>query len=126
MAVAPGVLSYTQERNVCLGSKADVSRTAASMPFARPSSTLTFVLLLVSGLLPLFWTEFDWQHAATALALILVVRPLAGWFSLGGTGLLGRERLVVAAYGVRALTILISTILHGLTAGAAVEQVTEE
>ena len=111
------------------------------------------LLLLIGGMLPLLWNELDWQHAAVAGALVLVVRPLAGWVSLAGTDLLGRERLVVAAYGVRgigsiyylgfatshfefvnegqlwatiALTILISTVLHGLTAGAAVERVTEE
>ena len=111
------------------------------------------LLLLIGGMLPLLWSELDWQHAVVALALVLVVRPLAGWVSLVRTDLLGRERLVVAAYGVRgigsiyylgyatshfefvnegqlwatiALTILISTVLHGLTAGAAVERVTEE
>lgn len=111
------------------------------------------LLLLIGGILPLLWAELDWQHMALALALVLVVRPLAGWVSLGGTDLLPREKLVVAGYGVRgigsvyylgfatshfefvnegqlwatiALTILISTVLHGLTAGAVVERVTEE
>lgn len=112
-----------------------------------------FLLLLIGGILPLLWTELDWQHAAVALALVLLVRPIAGWVSLAGTDLLGRERLVVAGYGVRgigsiyylgfatshfefinegqlwatiAFTIFLSTLLHGLTAGAAVEHVTEE
>jgi len=111
------------------------------------------LLLLLGGILPLLWTELDWRHAAVAIALILVVRPLAGWVSLLRTDLLNRERLVVAGYGVRgigsiyylgfatshlefvnegqlwatvALAILISTVLHGLTAGAAVERVTED
>jgi NhaP-type Na+/H+ or K+/H+ antiporter len=111
------------------------------------------LLLLIGGALPLLWPELDWRHVAVALALIFIIRPLAGWISLSGTDLLGRERLVVAAYGVRgigsiyylgyatshfdfvnegqlwatiALTILISTVFHGLTAGAAVERVTEE
>ncbi|HUE79724.1 MAG TPA: cation:proton antiporter [Sphingomicrobium sp.] len=111
------------------------------------------LLLLIGGILPLLWSELDWQHVAIGLALVLLVRPLAGWVSLGGTDLRLRERLVVAGYGVRgigsiyylgfatshfefvnegqlwatiALTILISTVLHGLTAGAAVERVTED
>lgn len=111
------------------------------------------ILLLIGGILPLLWTELDWQHAAVGLALILLVRPLAGWVSLFRTDLLGRQRLVVATFGVRgigsiyylgfatshfefvnegqlwatiAFTILISTVLHGLTAGTAVERVTEE
>lgn len=113
----------------------------------------SILLLLIGGALPLLWSELDWQHVAVALALIFIIRPLAGWVSLSGTPLLGRERLVVAAYGVRgigsiyylgyatshfpftntgqlwatiALTILISTVVHGLTAGAAVQRVTEE
>jgi NhaP-type Na+/H+ or K+/H+ antiporter len=111
------------------------------------------LLLLIGGALPLLWPELDWQHVAIALALIFVIRPLAGWVSLHGTDLPGRERLVVAAYGVRgigsiyylgyatshlsfvnegqlwatiALSILISTVVHGLTAGAAVRRVTEQ
>jgi NhaP-type Na+/H+ or K+/H+ antiporter len=111
------------------------------------------LLLLIGGALPLLWPELDWRHVAVALALIFIIRPLVGWVSLSGTDLLGRERLVVAAYGVRgigsiyylsyatshfpftntgqlwatiALTILISTVVHGLTAGTAVQRVTEE
>jgi NhaP-type Na+/H+ or K+/H+ antiporter len=109
------------------------------------------LLLLVGGVLPLLWPELDWRHMAIALALIFLIRPLAGWLSLRGTELRGRERLVIAAYGVRgigsvyylgfatshmdllnegqlwatiAFTILVSTVVHGLTAGAAVEHVT--
>jgi NhaP-type Na+/H+ or K+/H+ antiporter len=116
-------------------------------------SLTAILLLLIGGALPLLLPELDWRHVAVALALIFVIRPLAGWVSLSGTDLLGRERLVVAAYGVRgvgsiyylgyatshfpftntgqlwatiALTILISTVVHGLTAGAAVQQVTKE
>jgi NhaP-type Na+/H+ or K+/H+ antiporter len=115
---------------------------------------LTAILLLfIGGILPLLWGELDWQHAAIAVALIFLIRPLAGWISLKGTDLAGRSRLVVAAFGVRgigsiyylgfatshlkfvnegqlwatiALTILLSTIVHGLTAGAAVERAEQE
>ena len=114
---------------------------------------LTAILLvLIGGILPLLWTELDWQHAAIAMGLIFIVRPIAGWVSLLNTDLAIRERLVVAVYGVRgigsiyylgfasshlelvnegqlwatiALTILLSTIVHGLTAGIVVERVTE-
>ena len=116
-------------------------------------SLTAILLLLMGGAIPLLWPELDWQHVAVALALIFVIRPVAGWFSLAGTDLLGRERVVVAAYGVRgigsiyylgyatshfafvnegqlwatiAVVILISTVVHGLTAGAAVERVTDE
>ncbi len=111
------------------------------------------LLLLVGGILPLLWSELDWQHVTIALALIFVVRPCVGWWSLAGTELRGRARFVVAAFGVRGigsiyylgfstshfeflnegqlwativLTILLSTIFHGFTAGAAVERVERE
>jgi NhaP-type Na+/H+ or K+/H+ antiporter len=111
------------------------------------------ILILIGSVLPLLWTELDWAHIGIALALLLVIRPVAGWLSLAGTKLLPRERLVVAAYGVRgigsiyylgyatshlelvnegqlwatiAVTIALSTVIHGLTAGAAVERVTRE
>jgi NhaP-type Na+/H+ or K+/H+ antiporter len=115
---------------------------------------LTAILLLfIGGILPLLWGELDWRHAAIACALILVIRPLAGWLSLAGTDLTGRSKLVVSAFGVRgigsiyylgfatshltfknegqlwatiALTILLSTIVHGLTAGAAVERAEQD
>jgi NhaP-type Na+/H+ or K+/H+ antiporter len=115
---------------------------------------LTAVLLvLIGAVLPILWPELDWKHIIIALALVLVIRPLSGWIGLAGTDLLPRERFVVAAYGVRgigsiyylayatshlefvnegqlwatiAFTILISTLVHGLTAGTAVERVTEE
>lgn len=115
---------------------------------------LTAVLLvLIGGVMPILWPELDWRHAVIAAALIVMIRPAAGWIGLAGTDLLPRERLVVAIYGVRgigsiyylgyatahlefvnegqlwatiSLTILLSTLLHGLTAGVMVEKVTQE
>jgi NhaP-type Na+/H+ or K+/H+ antiporter len=87
-----------------------------------------------------------------AVALIILIRPVIGWISLSGSKLKGRQRLVVAAYGVRgigsiyylgyagshldlqneaelwattALAIVLSTVLHGFTAAFAVDKVTE-
>jgi NhaP-type Na+/H+ or K+/H+ antiporter len=115
---------------------------------------LTAILLvLIGGVLPILWPELDWRHMVIALALIFVIRPIVGWWGLSGTDLLPRERFVVASYGVRgigsiyylgyaashlefvnegqlwatiAFTIAASTVVHGLTAGAAVERVTQE
>ncbi|HEY0013044.1 MAG TPA: cation:proton antiporter [Allosphingosinicella sp.] len=111
------------------------------------------LLILIGGVLPMLWPELDWPHVAIALALLLVIRPVIGWLGLAGAGLLPRERIVVAVFGVRgigsiyylgyatnhlelvnegqlwatiALTIALSTVVHGLTAGAAVERVTRE
>jgi NhaP-type Na+/H+ or K+/H+ antiporter len=111
------------------------------------------LLILIGSVLPLLWPELDWQHGLIAVALLLVIRPAIGWLGLWGTDLLPRERIVVAVFGVRgigsiyylgyatnhlelvnegqlwatiALTIALSTVIHGLTAGAAVERVTRE
>jgi sodium/hydrogen antiporter len=111
------------------------------------------ILVAVGAALPALWPHFDWTHAAIGLALIFVIRPITAWISLVGTRLHGRERVVVAFYGVRgigsvyylayaghhlelvneyqlwatiAFTILASTLVHGVTAGFAVERVTGE
>jgi NhaP-type Na+/H+ or K+/H+ antiporter len=115
---------------------------------------LTAMLLVGLGaVLPLLWPHFTTAYAMVAVVLILVIRPVAAWLSLSGTMLRGRERAVVAFYGVRGIgsiyylayaghhveltneyelwatiagTILLSTLVHGLTAGMAVERVTGE
>jgi NhaP-type Na+/H+ or K+/H+ antiporter len=114
---------------------------------------LTSVLLIALGAaLPALLPALSWRGAAIGAALIFVIRPLLGWLSLMGTLERHRERAVVAFYGVRgigsiyylayagshaeltneaelwaivAFTILLSTIVHGFTAGLAVERVTE-
>jgi sodium/hydrogen antiporter len=108
------------------------------------------LLVLIGGIFPLIRAELDWTHVAIAVALIFVIRPVGAWVSLAGTELRAKERLVVAFYGVRgigsiyylgyaashlefvnegqlwatiALTILLSTLVHGLTAGAVVDHI---
>lgn len=116
--------------------------------------TLTAVLLValgaaIPGLLP----YLNWSHAMIGLALIFVIRPVAGWFSLIGAGLKKRERATVAFFGIRgigsiyylayagahvelvdegalwatvAFTIVVSATVHGLSAGVAVKRATGE
>ena len=111
------------------------------------------VLVALGAVLPLLLFSIDWAHVLIVLALIFVIRPLAGWLSLVGTDLTRRERLAVAAYGVRGIgsiyylgyaaaqiefvnegqlwgmvgiAILLSTMLHGFTAGYVIEQVEVE
>ena len=112
--------------------------------------SLTAVLLVALGAaLPGLWPYLDWHHAAIGLALVFLIRPLTAWASLVRSGLNGRERLVVAFYGVRgigsvyylayatskieladeaalwatvAFTVVLSTVVHGITAGIAVER----
>jgi sodium/hydrogen antiporter len=116
--------------------------------------TLTALLLVALGAaLPGLWPWLDWEHALIGLALVFIVRPASGMLSLIGTDLRGRQRWVTAFYGVRgigsiyylayaghhleltneetlwatvAFTIVLSTLVHGVTAGIAVERATGE
>lgn len=108
------------------------------------------LLILIGGTFPLLFGELDWAHAGIAVGLLFIVRPLAGWLSMVGTDLPPQDRLVVAFYGVRgigsiyylayatshlelvnegqlwatiALTILLSTVVHGFTAGPVVDHI---
>ncbi|MBV7255704.1 cation:proton antiporter [Pacificimonas sp. WHA3] len=111
------------------------------------------LLVMLGGALPILWPHLDWQIAAVGLALIFVIRPVAGMLSLTGSALTLKQRGVVAFYGVRGLgsiyylayaathaeftrtetlwavvafTILASTIIHGFTAGSVVWAVTHD
>jgi NhaP-type Na+/H+ or K+/H+ antiporter len=115
---------------------------------------LTSILLVALGAaFPALWPYLGWSEVTIGVLLLLLIRPLIGWAVLKGTELKARERFVVAFYGVRgigsiyylsyaghhvalanegelwaiiAFTIFASTLLHGLTAGLAVERVTGE
>jgi NhaP-type Na+/H+ or K+/H+ antiporter len=113
---------------------------------------LTAVLLIALGAsLPALLAGLSLSTVVIAATLILLIRPLIGWVSLLGSQLKGRQRLVVAIYGVRgigsiyylsyagshmelqnesqlwaitALAIVLSTVLHGFSAAVAVDKVT--
>lgn len=113
---------------------------------------LTALLLIGLGAaLPTLLPALTVAGAAIGLALIFVVRPVTGWISLGKVMPRSRERAVVAFYGVRgvgsiyylayaathvelvdiaelwaiiAFTVLVSTVVHGFTAGVALEKAT--
>jgi sodium/hydrogen antiporter len=116
-------------------------------------SLTAIILVAIGAAIPFLWPHFALQHAAIGLALVFLIRPLVGWISLANTTFNGRERLVVSFYGVRgigsvyylayaghhlelvneyalwaivAFTIALSTLVHGLTAGIAVERATGE
>ncbi|MCQ0090861.1 sodium:proton antiporter [Roseovarius sp. M141] len=112
---------------------------------------LTALLLIALGaLLPTLAADLTWSHVAIAVLLIVVLRPLAGWISLTASALARPDRAVVAVYGVRgigsiyylayatgyaeldnlsdlwiitALTIFLSTVLHGFTVGWSMEKI---
>jgi len=114
---------------------------------------LTALLLVALGAaIPALLPYFTLQVAVISLVLLFVIRPAAAWLALSRTTLPPRERFVVAFYGIRgigsiyylayaathitlpnaeqlwaiiAFTIVISTILHGFTAGLAIDRATE-
>ncbi|MGW3015869.1 cation:proton antiporter [Streptomyces longwoodensis] len=110
------------------------------------TATVLFLLgaFIASGGL----SALPWQGAVAACAVLLVIRPLAGWAGLLRSPLGSRERWVVAAFGVRGIgslyylayalghgglavpqrelwavvtfTVLASVVLHGITAGPVI------
>ena len=114
---------------------------------------LTALLLVALGAaIPALLPFFTLQVAVISLVLLFVIRPAAAWLALSRTKLAPRERFVVAFYGIRgigsiyylayaathitlpnaeqlwaiiAFTIVISTMLHGFTAGLAIDRATE-
>ncbi|OYX65105.1 MAG: sodium:proton antiporter [Sphingomonadales bacterium 32-64-17] len=116
-------------------------------------SITAVLLVLLGGALPGLLPYLEWTHAALALALVFLIRPASGMLALLGSTLSFRERAVVSFYGVRGIgsiyylayaggkldlvdegplwatvgfTILVSTIVHGFTAGTNVEWVTQD
>ena len=115
---------------------------------------LTSLLLIALGAaIPTLLPHLSWPGLAIGLGLIFVIRPITAWTALGGVVPRGRERAVIAFYGVRgigsiyyigyacshidmvdepalwatvAFTIVASTVFHGFTAGLAVEHATGE
>tara|TARA_R110000751_G_scaffold307857_3_gene432869 strand:- start:10110 stop:11375 length:1266 start_codon:yes stop_codon:yes gene_type:complete len=111
--------------------------------------TITALLLVALGtVIPALFIDLSWNHILLALILIIVVRPLSAWVSLGGSSLDRKSRAIVSVYGVRgigsiyylcyagshmefanetqiwslvALVILLSTIMHGFTVGWAMD-----
>jgi NhaP-type Na+/H+ or K+/H+ antiporter len=111
---------------------------------------LTAVLLVAIGaVLPLLLGGLTLAGAGIAVALIVVIRPAAGWLALWGCRAPRRDRAVLSLFGVRGIgsvyylayaaghvefwdeaalwalvgfTILLSTLLHGFTAGLAVDR----
>jgi len=105
------------------------------------------LLLLLGGAVVRGGLEpLGWEGALVALALVVVVRPLAGWISLMGCGPSRQERTVIAVFGIRGMgsvyylahattqadfaqvdklwavvlaTIVASIVVHGATSGLA-------
>lgn len=104
----------------------------------------TVVLMLFGGALASgILRGVQWSECVAALAMVLLVRPLAGWLSMLGTGIRQQERWAIAIFGIRgvgsfyylafafnhanfpeqqalwrtvSLVVLLSVLLHGLSA----------
>jgi NhaP-type Na+/H+ or K+/H+ antiporter len=104
---------------------------------------LAVLLILFGGSLPIMLAEADWAHLFCAALIVLALRPVSGMIALWGHECLERERWAMAFLGVKglgslyyfayavgkadfpqsadvlavmALVIIMSTVLHGLTA----------
>ena len=124
-----------------------------SFSSALEHSVTALLLVLLGGAIPALLGYLDWQHAVLGVALIFIFRPLSGMLALWRTPLSIRQRGVVAFYGVRGIgsiyylayaggqldlvdegalwatvtfTILLSTIVHGFSAGSVVWAATHE
>ena len=114
---------------------------------------LTAGLLVALGMvMPLLFTDLAWTHVVIALALLLVIRPVAGWIALSRLKMTRADRGIVAVYGVRgigsiyylayavshwdfpeeaalwslvALVILASTLIHGFSVGWAMKRASD-
>ncbi|HEX4866375.1 MAG TPA: cation:proton antiporter [Acidimicrobiales bacterium] len=108
--------------------------------------SIVLLLLLGGAVVRGALEPLGWAGAAVALALVLLIRPVAGWVSLIGTSPSRHERGVIAVYGIRGMgsvyylahatgqadfagaerlwaitlaAIVLSIVLHGATAGLA-------
>lgn len=131
--------------------KHEFHRTLHDFTGAIEHAMLALLLVAIGAAVPALSMWLEWPLALIGLALIFVLRPLTAWLALVGTQLRGRARLVVAFYGVRGIgtiyylafalgalpladrreiwaaavfVIVVSTLVHGLTAGAAVDRAT--
>ncbi|WP_430449651.1 cation:proton antiporter [Rhodophyticola sp.] len=112
---------------------------------------LTALLLIALGAaLPLLLPALAWSDIVLVVFLLVVVRPVFGWASGTGMSLPRTDRAVISVYGVRgigsiyylgyalgsenfgdadrlwaivALTIVLSTMLHGFSVGWAMDQI---
>lgn len=104
---------------------------------------ILFLLLLGGAVVDGALRALTWTGAVVAIAIVLVVRPVAGWLGLIGSDHDRTERFAIAFYGIRGMgtiyylahavneetfplasevwavaimTILVSIVLHGATA----------
>jgi len=108
---------------------------------------MMLVLVLFGGAMATgLFASLTWTDGLAALVIVLLIRPLAGWISLIGSGHPARERGLIAFFGIRGigsfyyiaygvnhggfgsserlwaitgLVVLVSVVLHGISATPA-------
>lgn len=108
---------------------------------------MMLVLVLFGGAIATgLFASLTWTDFLAALVIVLLVRPLAGWISLIGSGHPARERALIAFFGIRGigsiyyiaygvnhgefgsserlwaitgLVVLVSVVVHGISATPA-------
>jgi NhaP-type Na+/H+ or K+/H+ antiporter len=115
-------------------------------------ASVVFLLLLGGSVMDGALADLTWQGVAAAVAIVAVVRPLAGSVSLLGSQCAGAERRAIAFFGIRGmgtvyylahavndetfpdagqvwaiavLAILLSIVVHGFTASRVLAGVDE-
>ncbi|GHH44327.1 cation:proton antiporter [Lentzea cavernae] len=83
--------------------------------------TVVIVFLLGGAAATGMLSGIGWQQIAVAAAVLLVVRPLAGWIGLLGGSTGPRERKVIAFFGVRGVGSLFY-LVYALKEGQFAEQ----
>lgn len=143
-AFVAGMVCRSVEKN------SEFHRRLHAFSEALEEALTALLLIFLGGALPALWPHLQWHGILVGLALLLVIRPVAGWAALWRSPLGGRERAVVAFYGVRGIgsvyylsyasgqiefvdssqiwalvvfTIFASTLLHGATARLVVDRV---
>jgi len=65
---------------------------------------MMLVLVLFGGAIATgLFSSVTWVDAMAALAIVLLVRPIAGWISLLGSGQAARDRGLIAFFGIRGI-----------------------
>ena len=108
---------------------------------------MMLVLVLFGGAIATgLFASLTWTDCLAALVIVLLIRPLAGWISLIGSGHPARERGLIAFFGIRGigsfyyiaygvnhgefgsserlwaitgLVVLVSVVVHGISATPA-------
>ncbi|MGB6319076.1 MAG: cation:proton antiporter, partial [Litorimonas sp.] len=87
------------------GSEDEAYATEAHESADQFEGILMVILLLWFGTFVAaeLWHQWRWSDLVIALALLFVVRPVAGWLAMTGYGATAKERFKMAFFGIRGM-----------------------